>query len=260
MKRRGKIRVPLYATITDFYPHAFWVYDFVDKYYVANEESLRNLTRRGPREEEILVSGIPIDPVFAELPPKEAAKAKLSLDQKVPAILVLNGGFGVGKMEVIVESFRASDGDFQLLVVAGKNEKLKKKLSRMTRSFRCHTQVYGFVEGIHELMNVSDLIISKPGGLSSSEALASGLPMILVDPIPGQEDRNCEYLLEKGVAVRLCDLDDAYKKVESLLEHPEKIQEMKRRAVEVARPEASLAITEDILSDLQSKSPALSRS
>lgn len=251
MKKRGKLYLPLFGVITDFYPHAFWVYDFVDKYYVATDESQRNLVRRGVYEDKVSVAGIPIDPEFSVLPAKRVSKKRLGLDPDKAAVLVLNGGFGVGKMEEIVRSFARCDFPLELLVVAGKNEELARNLEAIVPTLRPRCRIFGFVENIVEFMQASDVIITKPGGLSSAEAMASGLPMVLVDPIPGQEDRNCEYLLEKGVAVRLYDLSDADNKVESLLRNEKTFQIMKDTAKKAARPNASLDVAKDVLAFME---------
>ncbi len=256
MKKRKKLSLPLYGVLTDYYPHAFWVYDYVDRYYVATRESQRNLMRRGLDESKILVTGIPIDPVYEQVLPREIAKEKLGLDRSVPAVLILNGGFGVGKMEEIVKSFQDCEFSLELVVVAGKNEALLKSLKIIVKNIKPRAKVFGFVENIHELMNACDVIITKPGGLSTSEAMASGLPMVLVDPIPGQEDRNCEYLLEKGVAVRLYDLSDAADKVIHLLQARDKLDEMKGRIRKAAQSHAALEIAEDILKRMPDFDPA----
>jgi len=253
MKARRKLFLPLYCTLTDFYPHAFWVYNHIDKYYVANEDSKRNLSRRGIGEEKISVTGIPIDPVFADLAAKNVAKENIGISLKKPAVLILNGGFGVGKMEEIVKSFQGCEYPLELVVVAGKNRELKESLERLAPSIRPRIHIFGFVDNIQEIMNACDLIISKPGGLSSSEAIAAGLPMILVDPIPGQEDRNCEYLLEQGLAVRLYDLDDAADKVVVLLENSERLDRMKRQTASHPYADASFRIAQDVLEDVREK-------
>ncbi|HNV86303.1 MAG TPA: glycosyltransferase [Candidatus Omnitrophota bacterium] len=253
MKARGKLFLPLYCTLTDFYPHAFWVYSHVDKYYVANEDSRRNLVRRGIEEDKIAVTGIPINPAFAELPPKEISRKRVGLEGGNPSVLILNGGFGVGKMEEIVKSFERCDFPLELVVVAGKNRELKKNLDEMAPLIRPRMHVFGFVENIHELMNACDLIVSKPGGLTSSEAMAAGLPMVLVDPIPGQEDRNCEYLLEHGLAARLYDLKDASDKVVSLLKTPGKFEFFRKQTRDESFADASLRIASDIFNDVQKK-------
>lgn len=253
MKERRKLFLPLYCTLTDFYPHAFWVYDHVDKYYVANEDSKRNLAGRGIGGEKIVVAGIPIQPEFAELPSKKVSKERVGLSRERPSVLILNGGFGVGKMEEIVRSFARCAYPLELVVVAGKNKELRENLVRLAPAIRPKLQVLGFVDNIHEIMNACDLIISKPGGLSSAEAMASGLPMILVDPIPGQEDRNCEYLLEQGVAVRLYDLNDAAGKVSLLLEDSEKVERMKRQTRAQSYADASFRIAQDVLEDVREK-------
>jgi processive 1,2-diacylglycerol beta-glucosyltransferase len=134
-----------------------------------------------------------------------------------------------------------------LLVVAGANEKLRKEAIAAASSLQIPVKVFGFVDNIHELMDASDVVISKPGGLTTSEVLAKGKPMIVIDPIPGQEQRNCEYLLESGAAMRLYEPEDAPYKVQTFLTDPVRLMRMQMNAREISHPHAAREIVRDIM-------------
>jgi len=246
-RRRGKLDVPLYCVVTDFAVHALWQVDRVDHYYVATGEARRHLLRHGVPESRVTVAGIPIDPVFGASRPPEAARRQLGLDPRLPAVLVLSGGFGVGPTADLIRSFREPTAPCQLLVVAGANETLRQEAEEAARGIGLQVKVFGFVKNIHELMDASDLVVTKPGGLTSSEVLAKGKPMLIIDPIPGQEQRNCEYLLEGGAALRLYDVQDAPWKVESLLADARRLKAMREAARSLAKPSAAADIAQDVV-------------
>jgi processive 1,2-diacylglycerol beta-glucosyltransferase len=193
------------------------------------------------------VTGIPIDPVFSQSEPAPVVRRRLGLDPKIPVVLLLSGGFGVGPTVELVRSFGSGAVRCQLAVVAGRNEEMKQQLEQLTRSFVVPAKIYGFVNNVHELMDAADLIISKPGGLTSSEVLAKGKPLMIIDPIPGQEQRNCEYLLESGVAVRLVDIEDAPDRVNALLQDSDRLAQMRTNAQRIAKPRASVEIVREVL-------------
>lgn len=250
LSHRGRGRcgsAPLFCCVTDFAVHSLWITENVDGYYVATDEGKRQLVRRGQRADRVVVSGIPIDPVFATSEPKAVARRRLGLNPTLSTVLVLSGGFGVGPTTNLVRAFRETPIDGQIIVVAGANEKLRRQAQAEASRSRTPTVVYGFVNNIHEMMDAADLVITKPGGLTSSEVLAKGIPMMIVDPIPGQEQRNCEYLLEAGAAVRLFDIEDAPHKVNRLLRDRSLLAEMRTRAVRTGRPDAAVTIVRDIV-------------
>jgi len=204
------------SCVTDFEAHALWQEPGADLYCVAAEETKARLVARGVPEKKVAVTGIPISRRFWKPPAKSAARRMLKLDAKKPALLLLGGGFGMGPVEKLAGLIDGCKADVQLLVVCGRNEELREKLSK--RAWRKPAKVFGFVTEIEKLMAASDLIVSKPGGLTSSEALAVGRPMLIVDPIPGQEAANADYLLEKGAAVKANRLEDVPYRVERLIE------------------------------------------
>ena len=239
--------VPLYCVVTDFAVHSLWIVRNVDCYYVATEETRRHLIRKGQPAEKIRITGIPVDPLFSQSDTPEDARRKLNIQLNMPTMLLLSGGFGVGPTVGLIRSFGQTAVSCQLLVVAGANEKLKKEAAAAGRGLKIPVTVYGFVDNIHTLMDASDIVISKPGGLTTSEVLAKGKPMIVIDPIPGQEQRNCEYLLEAGAAVRLYDPEDAPYKIQTLLENPVRMARMRENAQEIGYPHAAREIVRDIL-------------
>lgn len=211
--RDGKAPLTV-SCVTDFEAHALWQEPGADLYCVAAEETKARLVARGVPEGQVAVTGIPVSRRFWKPPTKAAARKLLKLEARKPAILLLGGGFGMGPVERLASLIDASKADAQVLVVCGRNEELKKKLEM--RKWRKPAKVFGFVTDIEKLMAACDLIVSKPGGLTSSEALAVGRPMLIVDPIPGQEAANADYLLEKGAAIKANRLEDVSFRIETL--------------------------------------------
>jgi len=238
--------------VTDVSPHAFWIYPHIDHYHVATPAAARELTRKGFPAGRISVTGIPVDPIFSHRTPAPEARAKLGLPEK-PTALLLSGGFGIGPMKQMLASFSESRADLSLVVVAGKNAALERECRTLAAKLPVSVTVHGFVTNMHELMDAADLIVTKPGGLTTTEILAKGKPMALVAPIPGQEQRNCEYLLEEGAAVRLYDVGDSAHALENWLGDTSRLKRMSAAARSIARPNAA----KDIAASLESKPQSL---
>ena len=245
--RRRRRHAQVYCAVTDFAVHALWVLENTDTYYVAMEEAKRHLVRRGQPADRVKVTGIPIDPVFEKGQSKTEALKTLGLPADLPVVLLLSGGFGVGPALDLIRAFGQEEPVCRLVVIAGANEKMKQEAEALAATIRTPVVVHGFVSNIHVMMDACDLVISKPGGLTTSEVLAKGRPMLAINPIPGQEQRNCETVLEAGAAARLFEVEDAYFKVKSLLEDRERLAEMSRRAELLAHPDAATVIVADIL-------------
>ena len=245
-KRKGKFHLPLAGVVTDVSPHSFWVYPHVDRYYVASGDSERELLRKGIPAERIQATGIPIDPVFSSTSSAPVARAELGLPEK-PTVLMMSGGFGVGPMADMLRSFAGQAADCSLVVVAGKNAQLQAQCKEIAKTLSVDVTVYGFVNFVHKLLDAADFVVTKPGGLTMSEILAKGKPMVLVAPIPGQEQRNCEYLLERGAATRLYDFADAAYHIHRLLGDSPRLKAMSLAAQNIARPNAALEIVEDLM-------------
>jgi len=172
----------------------------------------------------------------------------------LPAVLVLNGGLGVGPALDLIRAFEADPPPCQLFIVTGRNPRIEAKARMVAAQVSVPTTVYGFVENIHELMDAADLVISKPGGLTMAEALAKGRPVMLMNPIPGQEQRNGEYLLEAGCAVRVFEAEEACWKIGVLLRDHARLATLSANARRLGRPEAAEEILADVLARLGTKS------
>lgn len=246
-RRKQRDRFPLGMVVTDFDLHAFWVEPTVDRYFVGNEELQFLLAARGIEKDRIAVTGIPIAQKFSRRIDRNAARKKLGLDLRLPAVLVMSGGAGVGSMEETIAAAFACPR-VQLLAVAGRNEKLRAKLARHKPPRGSKLAVFGFVDNIEELMAASDLAITKSGGLTSSECLAMGLPMLVREPVPGQEERNCDYLVELGAARRAQGIDALQFKLRELLDRPADLLRMAAAARAAGKPRAALEIVQSMVS------------
>ncbi len=248
---RGSKRPMLYGVVTDFSAHSLWAARNVDGYFVATEEARLQLSRRGCPLDRIRVTGIPVDPEFARRRPQPEMRKRLGLSADLPVVLILCGGFGVGAAADVVRAFKADRIRAQLVIVAGRNETLRREVASEVSHLPMPAVVHGFVDNMHEFINAADIVMSKPGGLTAAEVLAQGKPLVIVDPIPGQEQRNGEYLLEAGAAVRLLEAADAPWKIRSLIETPQRLERLRDGAQQIARPNAAFDIVHAIASAMR---------
>jgi processive 1,2-diacylglycerol beta-glucosyltransferase len=249
MRAKKKTRARHGIVVTDFDAHALWFCHHYDWYFVALEETALFLERVGIRPEAIHVTGIPIDPVFSKPLDKREIRAKQKLDPDLTTLLISAGGYGVGPMEKIVTSLSNLDAPLQVVAICGKSKELKAKLETMKnhlqrRQSKLRLIPVGFTREMDEWMAAADLMIGKPGGLTTSEALARGLPMMIVNPIPGQEERNADHLLEWGCAVRCNNILTLDYKLRNLLTAPDMLSRLSANCVQWARPSAAKQIIE----------------
>jgi processive 1,2-diacylglycerol beta-glucosyltransferase len=251
LRLKGKLAAPLFVTLTDFDIHTMWIQEGVDRYFVATDEMAHALKQSGIGSAQVSVAGIPIMPVFSQphLAP-QAMRLKLGLRPEPPTVLLSAGGFGLTRVDQTVAMLADVVDDVQLVALAGKNEKLEKSLRAVAASRPGKIVPMGFANNMHELMAASDFVVSKSGGLTSSECLAMGLPMVIFNPIPGQEERNADYLLENGVALRAHSAAHLVYKVRRLLTDSALLARMKSATRQVARPRAAFDIVETILSGI----------
>jgi processive 1,2-diacylglycerol beta-glucosyltransferase len=250
---KRKLRARHAIVVTDYDVHAMWLVRTVDRYYLAIDEAAEYLARIGVPRENLKVTGIPIDPLFSQSSDRAAARKHLGLDADATVILVAAGGYGIGPVEQLVKDLLALQRPWQVVAIAGKSEKIRKRLEEMakdgrnlpTRSRRlCPV---GFTTEMDQYMAAADLMVGKAGGLTTSEALARALPMALVEPIPGQEERNADHLLEAGAAIRCNNLPAAAWKIAGLLDDSTRLARMKEAARGLGRPSAAAAIAEDAI-------------
>lgn len=251
LRQREKSPPPFVATIvTDFEAHALWMDACVDLYCVAAEETKARLLARGVAAKNIVVTGIPIAAKFLSKPDATVVRKNYGLRDDQPVLLVLGGGFGMGPVAEILAEIDKVPRHFQILVVAGRNEELRRKLA--TRDYKHPTRVLGFASNMHELMAVASLIITKPGGLTSSEAVAMGKPLFILNPIPGQEAANSDFLLERGAAAKANRVEDLSFRIEQLL-GSKKLSEMARAAKALGQPHSAQTVCKEVLSRLPNK-------
>lgn len=242
LRRKKRLSCPVWVQVTDFDLHRMWVQPDMQGYFAASPEIVDRMQAEGIPAERIHLSGIPVMPGFASPPPADRMMAELQLDPAVPVVLLMGGGAGIGDLLSASQTLLRIEHDFQLLVLCGKNQQAMSQLQQMAVPAGKQLRVFGFTDQVERLMVCADLVISKPGGLTSAECLALARPMLLSAPIPGQEERNADYLLEQGVAVKACDQISLSYKLRQLLGNPERLAAMRRRAALLSRPAAAAEV------------------
>ena len=250
---KRKLRARNAIVVTDYDVHAMWLCQTVDRYYVAMEEAKEYLARIGVPREKLLVTGIPVDPLFATPVSRSDARRQLGLDATATVILISAGGYGIGPVEQLVKDLLALQRPWQIVAIAGKSEKTRKRLEGIAReagklqSDSPGLCAVGFTTYMDKYMAAADLMVGKAGGLTTSEALARALPMALIEPIPGQEERNADHLLEAGAAIRCNNLPAAAWKIATLLDDAERLARMRDVARGLGKPGAAARIAEDAI-------------
>jgi len=250
---KKKLRTRNAIVVTDYDVHAMWLCRTVNRYYVAIPEAAEYLAGIGVPREIIRVTGIPVDPLFAVPVDKTAARKHFSLDPAATVILIAAGGYGIGPVEQLVRDLLALKRPWQIVAIAGKSEDVKKKLDAVAasagnlQSGLSRLVPVGFTKEMDQYMAAADLLVGKAGGLTTSEALARALPMALIEPIPGQEERNADHLLEEGAAIRCNNLPAAAWKIAGLLEDTARFARMKDAARRLGHSSAAADIAADAL-------------
>jgi processive 1,2-diacylglycerol beta-glucosyltransferase len=247
MIQKGTFTQSVWVVDTDFDVHAMWIYAGMRGYFAADAEVAWRMRDRGVDPDRIHVTGIPIMPVFSQKLERDSCAQELGINPEKTTFLMMSGGAGLGGIEKLAERLLKLQGDFQIIALAGKNEKLLKRLKELAAQYPNRLFPLGFTNTIERVMAASDLAITKSGGLTSSECLAMGLPMIVISPIPGQEERNADYLLEHGVAMKAYDVAGLEYRVKFLLEHPERLEEMHQHLQDMGRPDAARKILRIVL-------------
>ena len=238
----GKLAAPQLTVVTDYDAHRIWVHEPTRRYCVASSVAAASLRGHGVAASAIDVTGIPVDPSFSVPVDRDAARRAFGLRGGRPVVVQAAGGHGGGPIEGVYRALLASAVPSEIVVVCGRNEEGRKVLAGIRPPPRHRAKILGFTDQMRGLMAVADLLVTKPGGLTVSEALACGLPMALVNPIPGQEERNSDYLLENGAAVKADAPAALTGKVEALLSSETRLAEMRRRAKSLGRPRAAFAV------------------
>ena len=245
---------PVYVHVTDFDLHAMWVQPGIATYFVGCDEVEFQLRRAGVDAARIAVSGIALTPGFRPMARQDGVLRGLGFDPAKTTVLLMGGGGGFGQLEQVASGLLRAADDFQLLVLAGRNGATLAALQNMALRWPGRLAALGFTDQVAQLMASVDLVISKPGGLTSSECLAIGVAMIANGPIPGQEERNADHLLEQGVALKAIDHATLVYRLRHLLDDADQRKAMALRARSLGRPDAARDIIEAIALKLKANS------
>jgi processive 1,2-diacylglycerol beta-glucosyltransferase len=231
---------PVVAIVTDFGIHGFWIHENVDRYVVATEAMRVALLARRIRPEAILVGGIPVRAEFASRPRSRAQLwERLNLPRDRHVVLLMGGGLGIAPIERMLAALKSVRMPLAAVVIAGKNARMRRRLTDIVESVEYPVRALPFVENVYEYMHAADVLVTKPGGLTTAEALVAQIPMVLCKPLPGQEERNARFLLEAGAALRIRQIDDLPPVVERLLAGDDERDRMIAAARRVGRPNAA---------------------
>jgi processive 1,2-diacylglycerol beta-glucosyltransferase len=247
LRRAGRLDCRQVVVTTDFETHRMWVNDPTERYCTATDVGSALLAAWGVDPARIAVTGIPVRPGFQEPRTQTEARAQCDLDPDRPVVLLLSGGFGVGPTADLLRQLIRMPADAQLVVIAGRNEALRRRLERQSAGADRPVRVVGFTTDMHLWMRAADLVVTKPGGLTTAEALASELPLVVMNPIPGQETRNSDYLLEQGAAIKVNHIRLLAHRVAALLQDPPALAHLRDATRRIAHPDAADRITRDAL-------------
>ena len=253
-REAGWLSGPLIVVVTDLFPHRFWIAPRADAMIAGTADSAQLLRARGIEPSRIHALGIPIGGVFGAAPDPAALRARFALDPERQTILVTSGGTTVGRFERVVAALQGLEARLpsrlQLLVVCGENRRAAARLSAQAASSAMPVRVFGFVDYMADLMAISDLIVCKAGGLTISEALSHGLPIVLYHIIPGQEQLNAAYVARQGAALIARQPDEAAEVVAGLLQEPPRLSAMRQAAAALRHPDAARRIVDEVLMPL----------
>ena len=252
----GKLDAQLGVVVTDFHFHAFWITRAFNWYFVAQEEDKIHMEALGLPGDRIEVSGIPVDPEFARPVDAGAVLLRHGLTPGRPTLLIAGGALGMSPASAVVRQVLQLDRDFQAIIVCGRNEEMLAEISALVKGRPDDFRVFGYTTEISDFMAAATILLSKPGGMTTAEALARGLPMVILDPIGGQEERNSDVLLECGAALKCTELTLITHKLRLLLDDPEKLQRMSNNARTLGRPNAAADIAR-IVMESPSRKPAI---
>lgn len=254
LKEKGKTSCKLATVMTDFAPHDQWLVgnEFVDFYFVSNDVMKKSMVDSNIDENKIFVTGIPISNRFFQSYSREETFEFFNLSPNKKTVLFFGGGeFGLGKEKTvqILRSLAGSSFDIQVIAIAGKNQKMKEEFEKVVTEFNKSDciKVLPFTDKVPELMSISDLVITKPGGLTTSESLASHLPIVVINPIPGQEEENAEFLENSGAAIWLKNNSSPEEVFNSIFGNNDKLSTMKENAIKLAKETSTKDICEILL-------------
>lgn len=241
LKREGLVTLPTVTVITDHTYHSYWIHKGTDRYIVGSAHIRRALLEWPVPERSIAVTGIPIRGAFQDRYDSREQRRSHGLDPLLPTVMIMGGGCGLigGDWAKLLTAPELMKRPMQTVIVCGRNRKLQERLTRELQGYPHPVRISGYVDDVHRLMAAADILITKPGGLTTSEALASELPMLLYKPLPGQEYDNAEYLTGAGAAVQAKDDREFVRQLSNLLDNPRLLAGMKQAARRLAHRSSS---------------------
>jgi processive 1,2-diacylglycerol beta-glucosyltransferase len=239
-KREFSDAPPVVAIVTDFAVHGFWIHENIDRYVVATEAMRNSLMARRISADRISVTGIPVRPEFAPSgEAREALRERLDLPKDRYVALLMGGGLGIAPIERMLRVLNTVRVPLAAVVVAGRNSRISRRLSQTADSVNYPVRALRFVDNVYDYMHAADVFVTKPGGLSTAEALVAQLPMVLCKPLPGQEERNARVLVEGGAALRTRRIDELPAALEAVLTDRSRRERMVAAARRLGRPDAA---------------------
>lgn len=251
LKRKGKTTAKIISVMTDYGIHNMWLEEnkYIDKFMVATSEMKGDCIRKyNVDESKILVTGIPVSKKFSQTFDRQQVLNELGLDSRKTTILFFpGGGLGLGKSEGIFEELATSSYDFQIIVITGKNEKQKERFEEIASHSTKGITILGFTDKVPELMSASDFVITKPGGLTSTECLAMCKPMVIINAIPGQEEQNAIYFTNNGTAIRMYKEDPIEHVLDIVINNKKRVEQMVEMCKIIGKPNASYDIANEAI-------------
>ncbi|HEV8721280.1 MAG TPA: glycosyltransferase [Candidatus Binatia bacterium] len=245
--RRGRVAPPVWVQVTDFDLHRMWVQSGMRGYFAASDEIAFRMVARGIPSDSVHVTGIPIMPIFSRRFDRDECARELGIAPDKITLLLMTGGAGLAGGDLMVERLLGLPDDFQIVALAGRNQQLLGRYRSLAAAHPGRLLALAYTSTIERVMACADLAVTKPGGLTVSECLAVGLPMVLISPIPGQEERNADYLMEHGIAVKAQDMVALEFKIGQLVKEPERLKHMRQNMRGLGRPDAAHAVLSRVL-------------
>ncbi|MBC2579888.1 MGDG synthase family glycosyltransferase [Clostridium sp. DJ247] len=236
MKSKYNVNIPSICIITDYYSHSTWLHPCIDAYVASNHDMIEDMISKGVSRSAIYNLGIPVRPSFLKTYDKFNTLEELNLSVHKPTILIMGGSLGMGSITNIYKNLNMIGKDIQIIVITGNNKKLYSEILELTKSSPKETRVIGFTNEVNKYMQCSDLLLTKPGGLTITEALICEIPLGIFSPIPGQEEKNAQFLLRHNLAVNLSDINNCTMIIEDLLESKEKLNAMRENCSKFSKP------------------------
>jgi processive 1,2-diacylglycerol beta-glucosyltransferase len=245
-KQKGKLHAPIYAVVTDYTGHLYWIYPGITGYFVGSDETREMLIERGAPESLVSVTGIPIAPDLAI--PKDKATCRQNLNiVREPVVTLIGSGISVERVRHIVVGLLQKQMRGTLFVVAGRNKELQQALQELRGNTELDMHILGFIDYLDDLITASDLVVTKAGGLTISEVMARQIPMIVIDPVPGHEEWNADYVVSVGAGVHMRVVDMVPSAVINLIEDKDRLRLMQQQAAKAARPNAAADVAAAVL-------------